>query len=263
MKVSLIIVTYNRPAALAIILKSVVNQSVYPDEIIIADDGSTKETQQLIESFQQKFPVPLLQVWHEDKGFRAAAIRNKAVKKSSGEYLIFSDGDLFFHPRFIEDFRRNIRKGEALIGSRVFLSESATKRRTRTKKKRFAVPFFSPEIENNRLNAVRLPFLNTLLKPLHFSSNLRGGLLGTWKKDVMAVNGWNEDFSGWGLEDTELVARLFNGGVTFRKIKFQAITYHLWHRVQSREQVLINQQLLEKTITGKFIKCKNGLTSSE
>jgi glycosyltransferase involved in cell wall biosynthesis len=263
MKISLIIVTYNRPDALQIILKSIEKQTVFPDEIIIADDGSTKETRQLIQNMQKKFPVPLVHVWHEDQGFRAAAIRNRAIKASSGEYLIFSDGDLFFHPRFIDDFLKNIRKGEALIGSRVFLTEKATKKRVTENKFHSPFPLFSLETESNRLNSVRFPLINKLLKPLSFSPNLRGGLLGTWKTDMVAINGWNEDFSGWGLEDTELVARLFNLGVTLKKIKFQAITYHLWHPVQSREQVIFNQQLLDKTVKEKRIACKNGLTFSE
>ena len=263
MKISLIIVTYNRPEALLLILRSIENQTVLPDEVIIADDGSAEETRQLIQSIQKKFPVPLLHVWHEDQGFRAAAIRNRAIKASSGEYLIFSDGDLFFHPRFTEDFVKNIQKGEALIGSRVFLTEKATRKRVTEKKFHPPLPLFSLETESNRLNSVRFPFINKLLKPLSFSPNLRGGLLGTWKPDMVAINGWNEDFSGWGLEDTELVARLFNLGITLKKIKFQAITYHLWHTVQSREQVTFNLQMLVKTVKEKQIACKNGLTFSE
>lgn len=260
MKISLIIVTYNRPDALSIILKSIEKQAVLPNEIIIADDGSTRETKQLIAKFQQNFPVPLLHVWHEDKGFRAAAVRNRAVIKSSGDYLFFSDGDLFFHPKFIFDFKKNAKKGEALIGSRIFLSESASQKRIQNKNCDAVFPLFSTEIETNRINSVRLPLLNNLHKPLRYSSNLRGGLLGVWKKDLERVNGWNEEFSGWGLEDTELVARLFNSGLMLRKIKFQAITYHLWHKTQNREQLSKNKKILDKTISEKTVKCTKGLT---
>ena len=260
MKISLIIVTYNRPDALSIVLNSIDKQIVLPNEVIIADDGSTSETKQLIAKFQQNFPVPLLHVWHEDKGFRAAATRNLAVKKCSGDYLIFSDGDLFFHPQFITDCKKNGRKDEALIGSRVFLSERATQKRIQNNNYGAVFPLLSTEIETNRINSVRLPILNKLYKPLKYSSNLRGGLLGVWKNDLERVNGWNEEFSGWGLEDTELVARLFNSGLLLRKIKFQAITYHLWHKTQSREQLSKNKQKLEKAISDKTVKCIKGLT---
>ena len=236
---------------------------VLPDEVIIADDGSGKETQETIHKFQQNFPVPLLHVWHEDKGFRAAAIRNRAIKSCSGEYLIFSDGDLFFHPCFIRDFKRNARKGEALIGSRVFLTQAASIKRITNKNCNPIIPLVSKEIETNRLNAFRFPLINKFFKPLKYASKLRGGLLGVWRKDILAVNGWNEDFTGWGLEDTELVARLFNNGVIFSKIKFQAITHHLWHEIQSREKVSNNQKLLDKTVQEKLSWCKNGLKSVE
>lgn len=260
MKISLIIVTYNRPQALSLILKSIKNQKVLPDEVVIADDGSGIKTRETIQIFQKTFPVPLLHVWHEDNGFRAAAIRNSAIKASSGDYLIFSDGDLFFHPGFISDFKRNLEQGEALIGSRVFLKQSATAKRISNQNcKPIFSPFISSEIETNRLNAVRFPLINKLIKSLNFSTKLRGGLLGVWRTDVSAVNGWNEEFSGWGLEDTELVARLFNNGTIFRKIKFQAITYHLWHEFQSREKVLRNQEILDKTVQEKLTWCNNGL----
>ncbi|MBW6536003.1 MAG: glycosyltransferase family 2 protein [Mariniphaga sp.] len=263
MKISLIIVTYNRPEALSLILKSIEKQKVLPNEVVIADDGSGKETQELIHKFRKKFPVPLLHVWHEDKGFRAAAIRNSAIKTSSCDYLIFSDGDLFFHPCFIRDFKTSTKPGEALIGSRVFLKHSATVKRISSQNCKPVFPLTFSEIETNRLNAVRFPLINKFFKPLNYSSKLRGGLLGVWRKDILAVNGWNEEFTGWGLEDTELVARLFNNGTIFRKIKFQAITYHLWHEIQSREQFSDNQKLLDKTVQKKLSWCKKGLTADE
>ena len=263
MKISLIIVTYNRAGALSLILKSIEKQAVLPDEVIITDDGSGKETKETIHNFQQNFPVPLLHVWHEDKGFGAAAIRNRAIKASSGEYLIFSDGVLFFHPCFIRDFEKNARNGEALIGSRVFLTQALTVKRIANENCYSIIPVISSEIETNRLNAVRFSLANRIFKPLNYSTKLRGGLLGVWRKDILAVNGWNEKFTGWVLEDTELVARLFNSGVIFRKIKFQAITYHLWQEIQSREQVPDNQKLLDKTVQKKLSWCKIGLNSDE
>lgn len=259
MKISLIIVTYNRPGALSLILKSIEKQIILPDEVIIADDGSGSETRELMQKFQKNFPIHVLHVWHEDKGFRAAAIRNKAIKASSGDYLIFSDGDLFFHPCFIHDFKKNAKNGEALIGSRTFLTHAASIKRISEQNCKPAFPLLSAEIETNRLNAVRFPLINMFFKPLKYSLKLRGGLLGVWRKDILAVNGWNEEFSGWGLEDTELVARLFNNGVILKKIKFQAVTYHLWHEIQSREKVSGNQKLLDRAVTEKLCWCGKGL----
>src|SRR5687768_1923232 len=85
-KTSLIISTYNWPEALNLCLQSVCSQSVLPDEVIIADDGSTIETFDMIEEMKRRFPVPLVHVWQEDDGFQLAKIRNKAIARASHEY---------------------------------------------------------------------------------------------------------------------------------------------------------------------------------
>lgn len=259
MKTSLIIVTYNRPKALEVILKSILKQTQIPHEVIIADDGSEKETENLINKYSINFPCNLKHVWQEDMGFRAAAIRNKAVKASTGEYLIFSDGDLFFNPHFIKDYKRNAAKGEARIGSRVFLTERATKKRIQKQNCNAVFPFFSNEIEINQLNAIRMPVINNFFGVQKYRSNLRGGLLGVWKNDLEMINGWNENFTGWGMEDTELVARLWLKGIKLKKLKFAGITYHLWHPHLSRQQIHKNEELLANCFKSRKSWCDNGL----
>ena len=85
---SLIIATYNWPEALNLVLLSIQKQTILPNEIIIADDGSSSKTQMLIADFQKIFSIPLIHVWHEDKGFRLAKIRNKAIKIANFSYII-------------------------------------------------------------------------------------------------------------------------------------------------------------------------------
>ncbi len=257
--VSLIILTYNQPDALALVLKSIEQQTDLPDEVIIADDGSTVETRIVIETIQKKASFPIKHVWHEDKGFRIASIRNKAVKACRGDFLIFSDGDLFFHPHFVADFKKNRKKNRAVIGSRVFLTKKSSLRRITHGDVHPPTPYISPEIEKNRLNSMRIPILNRLWREEKKGDRLRGGLIGIWKSDLENVNGWNEDFIGWGREDTELVIRLMNNNIVLKKIKFQALTYHLWHPVACRNEIEKNQSRLMDTLINKRIRCKNGL----
>ena len=259
MKITAIVVTYNNPGALEVILQGILKQHVLPEEVIIADDGSDPDTAGLIRRWMTGFPCRLIHVWQEHTGFRAAHIRNKAVRVSTGDYLVFSDGDLFWHPDFIRDFREKIRKNTAWIGSRVFLTEAASANIIRTKKVPDGLCFISRQISHNRINAVRLPFLFRMFLPLSFSYKLRGGLLGVWKSDLMAVNGWNESFSGWGLEDTELVARLYFSGVVLRKLKFSAIAYHIWHPVADRSELTENREILRACIENQLSWCENGL----
>ena len=95
-KSSLIISTYNWPEALRLCLLSVLGQSVLPDEVIIADDGSTGQTADVVEAMRPLFPVKLIHVWQEDNGFQLSKIRNKAIAMSSCDYIIQVDGDLIF-----------------------------------------------------------------------------------------------------------------------------------------------------------------------
>ena len=53
MRVSLIIATYNWPESLILALRSIEKQTIVPEEVIIADDGSTAETKEIIDKFQK------------------------------------------------------------------------------------------------------------------------------------------------------------------------------------------------------------------
>lgn len=100
MKVSLIITTYNWIEALNVTLQSAMQQSILPNEIIIADDGSGQETMDFIKEWQKKSKIPIIHSWQEDKGFRAASSRNKGIAKAKYEYIIMVDGDLHLHKNF-------------------------------------------------------------------------------------------------------------------------------------------------------------------
>jgi glycosyltransferase involved in cell wall biosynthesis len=255
--ISLIISSYNRPDFLELILLSILKQVQLPDEVIIADDGSTNETKALIESYQQTFPIPLLHVWHEDEGFRQSAIKNKSAAKSTSEYLIFLDGDLMLHPYFIFDYKKNLEENSILVASRVFLSEAYTMQLLKTKDT--AIQIGRATFEKNPIAAYRLPILHHIITGSKTHHNARGGLMGIFKKDYIKVNGFDETFVGWGREDSELFVRIINSGIKRKNLKFAAITYHLWHPIVSRKQLPTNDILLEKSIREKRVRCEDGV----
>ena len=141
MKTTLIISTYNRPEALSVCLDSVRFQTVMPDEVIVGDDGSTSETKDLIESFKKDFPVPLIHLWQEDKGFRLAMMRNKSVAAATGDYIIEIDGDIFLHNKFVEDHKRLAKPGHYLRGTRVNLGQKLTEEICKSKVNRRIYPW--------------------------------------------------------------------------------------------------------------------------
>ena len=126
MHISLIITTYNRPDALLLVLKSVECQSRLPYEVIIADDGSSIKTQNLIKEFKAQTDLKIIHSFQYDRGFRAAKSRNKAISKASGEYIILVDGDMVLHHNFINDHEKNSQSGYFVQGPRVLLNIDRT-----------------------------------------------------------------------------------------------------------------------------------------
>lgn len=254
---TLIISTYNWPKALELVLLAVKRQSLLPDEVIVADDGSTKETKQLIEGFQKGFPIKLNHIWHEDNGFQKSIILNKAVAQAKGDYIIQIDGDCIMHQKFIYDHISAIEKNTYLFGSRVSLKAYCVPQLHKNKTIDFS--FFSKAL-TKRGRSLYAPFLGKYYKKQDFlSKKVRGCNLSYWKQDYIAVNGYNEDITGWGKEDTEFVIRLVNNKVYGKRLKFRGIVYHIWHNEFSKSKVSENVKIQSETITKKQAWCNNGI----
>lgn len=261
MSVSLIISTYNRPDALRVVLDSIVVQKHMPDEVLIVDDGSKDETRVLIETFAKNAPTKVRHVWQPDDGFRISRIRNLGIANSSCDYLIFIDGDIIMHPDFVEGHMANAKANQFIQGSRVLLSDDLTQRSIENRRKSFS--FFEKGI-TNRLNAISSKLLSSIFSPkvTHLKS-IRGCNFSAWRQDLIDVNGYNEDFEGWGKEDSELVARLLNKGLKRLNLKFGAVGYHLHHAESNKKaysDVLArNEAMYAKSRDGGSVYCDNGL----
>ncbi len=84
--------------------------------------------------------------------------------------------------------------------------------------------------------------------------------MGFFKEDILSVNGFNQDFVGWGREDSELIVRLYRYGLKRKSHPFMAICYHLWHEENSRNRLSINDELLQRWIESDSYICPNGLS---
>jgi glycosyltransferase involved in cell wall biosynthesis len=254
---SLVVTTYNWPEALDLVIRSALDQSEPPYEIIVADDGSASETADLVARHRAAASVPVLHVWQEDLGFRAAASRNRAIAASGGDYVVIIDGDMLLHRDFIKDHRSLARRGSFIQGSRVLLSPSNTMQRLASGESR--VSMFEPGL-GNRKNAMRLPLLSRLLAVEGRSlRGIRSCNMSFFREECIGVNGFNEDFTGWGREDSEFAVRLVNSGILRRNVRFAAIASHLWHHENPRHALAVNDRLLEEAISGKTIFCRNGI----
>lgn len=257
MKISLIITTFNWKEALELSVLSVFKQTHLPTEIIIADDGSDSDTRQLIESLQKTSPTPIVHSWQENRGFRLSRSRNKALSIAKGDYIILIDGDIVIEANFIADHLEAARKGYFIQGSRALLNADSTQ--LGLEQKELFPCFTDPGVEN-RKNCIRSNLLSRLFS---FSSKRLPGIktcnFAFWREHAVRVNGFNEEFVGWGREDSEFTARLLHSGVKRQNLKFKAVAYHLFHKINSRSHLEENDRILENTLKNKLIWCEKGL----
>ncbi|GAB2851397.1 glycosyltransferase family 2 protein [Pseudoduganella ginsengisoli] len=257
-KISIIITTYNRPDALAAVLDACFCQDDSNFEIIIADDGSTNNTRQVIENMMQRAPVPLTHVWQADEGFRAARARNLGIMASSGDYVVFLDGDCIPRPDFVSRHRRLASAGHLVTGSRVLLSPGYTLR-ILGERIDLGKLTFSDKLKL-RLTGDLNKFLQTVLTLPDVGRNsrrftwrrIKSCNLGVWRNDLLRVNGFDESFHGWGHEDSDLVVRLFNAGVMRKEGAFATEVYHLWHKenersMENKNRTTVLQRAADKT----------------
>jgi len=251
-QVSLFLTTYNWPKALALVLQSIAQQTILPNEVIIADDGSKEETKNLIDQYKKSLPFPLIHCWQEDNGYRINAIRNKAIKQAKYPYIIQLDGDMILHPNFIADHLSFARKERFIIGRRLQLTQSDTLSFCENQSYTLSPAF------RNKLVAV---LHQQLLYDSTSVRGVRGCNLAFWKEDANIVNGYDEDMTSKGPNDKEFCARLVNAGIKAYNLKFYANAFHLHHGEEglrsNYEQV---NSVYQETLRTRKIKCKNGLT---
>ena len=255
MTVSLIISTYNWPRALYLCLDSVMQQTVMPSEIIIADDGSGIATRDVVRHFEAVSPVPVRHIWHEDDGFRLAEIRNKAIAASRGEYVIQIDGDLILQRHFIQDHMIFAQPGCFVTGSRGIITEMLTNQVLRGE-----ITSLTPLMKGvrNSNNVVRIPLMAYLYRTLGPSRFVKGCNMAFWRSDLIRVNGYDEEFRGWGGEDSELATRLNNSGVRQRCMKFRGIVFHLYHGKCDRDRQS-NEERYKQSLSEHRTRCRCGL----
>lgn len=259
MNISVIVTTYNWPEALERVIKGLLQQPLQPFEIIVADDGSTGETRDLVKGFQEEKGELVKHVWQEDKGFRVARIRNRAIVEASGEYIIFLDGDCIPEKHFIEDHLHLAGQGYFFQGKRVLVKRSLSGEFTydRVIDRGYLIRRIFKGNLSNFHHVFRVPFVPALSsKSLQ---GIRSCNMGIFARDLYAVNGFNESFTGWGREDSEIAVRLFRYGLLRKQHPFKAVCYHLWHPENKRDRLIENDALLQQTIDCDGVFCENGL----
>jgi glycosyltransferase involved in cell wall biosynthesis len=257
MEASVIFTTYNSPLWLQKVLWGYQSQSFKDFEVIIADDGSTVETANLVNHFALKNFYPIKHIWQEDNGFRKCEILNKAILASSADYLIFSDGDCIPQRDFLKTHIDKREGGYFLSGGYFKLPMNISKlineddilsgrcfNLSWLKKNGLPSSWKNTKLFNNKTFAS----LMNHITPTHASWN--GHNASAWKKDIVAVNGYDERMK-YGGEDRELGERLMNSGIKEKQVRYSAICLHLDH-----ERSYINQEDLNRNASIRAVTKK-------
>jgi len=253
----LVVNTFNQPDYLARVLRAVARQTTLPSEVLLADDGSADATRDVFAAWAKTQSFRAEHVWQPHEGFRRSRVLNQAIARARADYLVFLDGDTVPHPAFLADHRRLARAAHFLQGHRALIEQPA------------AVWFGLGDFSADRRRALCQWQLSGLKHAFRWPRprvRLRGDLrgirgcnLGLWRADLVRVNGYNEAFTGWGREDSELAVRLMNAGAQRLDARGWALCYHLWHPPASRDNLAANDDLLAQAQREHATRCALGL----
>lgn len=238
-----IVTTFNRPDALKAVLATLAAQTVVPDQVIIADDGSQSDTRNVVASFSQYFEVVVC--WQPNVDFRASRSRNLALARTTCEYVIFIDGDCLLPANFVESHLALRHSKKIIAGSRNLLSKVDTN--FILDNLRESTPFCAPQtIKTTRLYLGVLRDLFAKQWKIVRTCNM-----SAYTTVLIEVGGFDEAYIGWGLEDSDLIVRLLHRDIRIRNARYAACVNHLFHIESSEKKQSKNQYRLSAVIAEK------------
>ncbi len=263
---SVILTTFDHPRPLEWILYSLANQSFQNFELILCDDGSGHETRNMVNEFKNLAPFHLEYLWQENKGFRKCKILNEALRRSKGQILIFLDGDCVPSRHFVKDHLDFFSESTYSAGRRVELGEKISNSLSlqdvkkgffnRPRLKLFLDVLFGTSNFFHRTIRLTTPWIRKILK-LNRVLDMKGCNYSVSRDALIEINGFDEDYEGYGREDTDVELRLQNLGLKIKSLKNIACQYHVWHpRLDFTPK---NEDRLDALKNSDRYRCHNGL----
>jgi len=263
--ISVVLTTYNRSDALAVVLGALQKQTDTHFEVVVADDGSRPEHRARLAESAARCAFPVSHVWHPDVGFTVSRARNLGVAQSRGSYLVLLDGDCVPETDFIAQHRRLMQAACLVNGSRCLLSQRFTQQVISGAASIVGRPY-SYWLQRWRAgDASKIaPFLRIPDVPPRVESGfrwrgIRSCNMGVWRTDFERVNGFDTSFKGWGHEDADLVLRLFHAGVRRKNGFFATEVFHLWHDEASRDRASANENTVRARMFTGVVRAEQGL----
>jgi glycosyltransferase involved in cell wall biosynthesis len=265
--ISVIVATYNREDALEAVLRSFARQNEKQFEVVVADDGSRPATAAVVAAWTSRIGVSLKHVWHEDRGFRLAEIRNRAIRACAGAYCVFLDGDCITQPDFVAVHRGLAEPGYFVTGNRALMSRALSERILAAgfESEGWGLRHLLAHWWRGDVNRIA-PLVGLPLGPLRKLGGrglqgARGCNVACFRADLERIDGFDAAFTGWGREDSDLFARLIRSGVRRKDGRFATGVLHLWHPDSERSRLPDNQAKLELTLRGDRLRAVRGLSA--
>ena len=269
-KIGVVITTYNNPAWLEKCFWGWSAQTKQDFTLLIADDGSTEATRELIERYQRDSGLSIEHFWQEDQGFRKCEILNKVIAETDCDYLIFTDGDCVPMANLVQ-VHYDHAEANGFLSAGYFKLNMAVSNLV-SQADISAGRLFEPDwliaqgqpksfkMAKLRTNPAYQRFMNWLTPT---KATWNGANSSTWTDDLKAVNGFNEQMQYGGL-DRELGERLWNKGLTSKQIRYSTIFMHLDHK-RGYEQPDIwrkNNAIRQETVRSKSTWTQDGIVKA-
>jgi glycosyltransferase involved in cell wall biosynthesis len=231
---SVIVSTYNEPECLCMVLTALKRQTVLPAEVLVADDGSPASTLDALSKIAGELPFRLVHVRQPHAGFRLARSRNNAIHQAKGQFIAFLDQDTLPHRLWLERYLKRLRPGLVCTGYVLRLSEQAGAELNREAVAKGEFERWHTESAFDRLERMQRKYLfYTVCRRLGLGVKGRPaiafGNAAICRDDLIKVNGFDEEYIGWGQEDDDLGWRLYFAGLRPVPLVNQALVSHIHH----------------------------------
>ncbi|MGR5094929.1 glycosyltransferase [Vibrio maritimus] len=257
---------YNNVRDMRIAFEGYLRQIDSSFSLCVADDGSGPEVRALIDVYRD-LGLSIRHIWQDDDGYRRALALNKAIASSTADFIIMTDNDCIPSKHFISDYRRVMTSDSMFFGRRVDLQDSASGL------------IRSGEVSLERIDSLRwllsqalrghlkrpeiaIRFPDFILR--YWNRKPRGAIganLAVPREALLKVNGFDADYQGYGMEETDLVWRLEQLGIRTQTVLGRCALFHLYH--PEKTQLDTATKMFEVKKKQNRIYCLNGIESME
>jgi GT2 family glycosyltransferase len=262
-----VVVTYEKPRYLDLVLLALERQTFQSFGLVIADDGSGPETRAVVERARARGTRPVQHVWQPNRGFRMCRSLNRAIAAAAAEYLVFLEGDSLPRRDFLQRHLEAAAPRTYLAGRLVRFDRDLSDRIGEAEVQAGAFErrsFLWREWRGGHL--VQKPHYAFVPAPLgrllfgRDGGSWTGANCSAWRQDILAVNGFDERLS-YGSSDTDFGWRLGLAGLRRRSIRYQALAFHLDHDRPYRDEATMakNRAIAEESLRLGAARCYHGI----